>query len=88
MLGGLYHRLQFDAAVGYRCHRRGDDMSDLLVDAGKLGRQVGFAVVDQLHRGVDLHAQLGDPPIDKAAQVVDLRADAGAHQLFEALGGA
>jgi hypothetical protein len=61
-------------------------MGDLLVDAGKLRRQVGFAIVDQLHRGVDFHAQLGDPPIDEATEIVDLRADGGAHQFREAVG--
>jgi hypothetical protein len=35
---------------------------------------------------VDFHAQLGDAPIDESAEVVDLRADAGAHQRFEAVG--
>ncbi|HEY2617858.1 MAG TPA: hypothetical protein VGI78_11005 [Acetobacteraceae bacterium] len=61
-------------------------MGDLLVDAGQLRGQVGLAVIDQLHRGVDFHAQLGDAAIDEAAEVVDLRTDAGTHQRFEAVG--
>jgi hypothetical protein len=61
-------------------------MGDLVVDARQLRRQVGLAVVDQLHRGVDFHAQLGDAPIDEASEIVDLRMDAGAHQRLEAVG--
>ena len=83
VLGGLHHRLQLDAAVVRRRYRRGDDMGDLLMDARQLRRQIGLTVVDQLHRGVNLHAQLGDAPVDETTELVELRADGGAHKLFK-----
>jgi hypothetical protein len=86
VLGGLHHRLEFDTAVVCRHRRRGDDVGDLLVDARQLRGQVGLAEIDQLHCGVDFHAQLGDAAIDEAAEVIDLHTDAGTHQRFEAVG--
>jgi Protein of unknown function (DUF1194) len=86
VLGGVHNRLQLDAAVVGRRRRLGDDMGDLFVDTRQLGGQVDLAVVDQLHGGVDLHAQLGNAPVEETAEIVDLRVDAGAHQLLEALG--
>jgi len=56
------------------------------MDRGELLREIGLAVVDQLHGGMDLHAQLGDPAIDEFAQVVAFRADGAAHEFFEAVG--
>jgi len=82
-LGRLNHRLQLDAAVERAGHRRRHHVGDLVVDARQLGRQVRLAVVHQLNRGVDLHAQLGDAAIDEPAEVVELRADACANELFE-----
>jgi Protein of unknown function (DUF1194) len=86
VLGGLHHRLQLGAAVVRRRYRHGDDMGDQLMDASQLRRQIGLTVVDQLHRGVNLHAQLGDAPVDETAELVDLRTDGRAHELFEAPG--
>jgi hypothetical protein len=56
------------------------------MDGGELLGEIGLAVVDQLHGGMDLHAQFGDPAIDEFAQVVAFRADGGAHEFFEAVG--
>lgn len=56
------------------------------MDGGELLREIGLAVVHQLHGGMDLHAQFGDPAIDEFAQVVAFRADGGAHEFFEAVG--
>jgi hypothetical protein len=53
-------------------------MGDLFMDAGQLGGQIGLAVVDELHCGVDFHAQLGDAPVEEPAENVDFRTDTGA----------
>jgi hypothetical protein len=35
---------------------------------------------------MDFHAQLGYAPVEEAAEIVDLRADAGTHQVLNILG--
>jgi hypothetical protein len=86
VLGGLNHCLQLDTAVVRGRDRWRDHVGDLLMDRGELLGKIGLAVVDELHRGMDLHAQFGDPAIDEFAQVVAFRADGGAHEFFEAVG--
>jgi hypothetical protein len=56
------------------------------MDGGELLGKIGLAVVDQLHSGMDFHAQFGDPAIDEFAEVVAFGADGGAHEFFEAVG--
>ena len=56
------------------------------MNGGELLGEIGLAVVDQLHGGMDLHAQFGDPAIDEFAQVVAFGADGAAHEFFEAVG--
>lgn len=85
-LRGLHHGFQLDATVLCRGQRRRDDRGDLLVDACELGRKAALAVIDELHRGMDLHAQLSDASIDEAAQFVELGADGGAHDVFQSVG--
>jgi hypothetical protein len=78
----LHHRFQLDAAVARAGRRRGNELRDLLVDAGDLARQARLAHVVQFHAGVQLGAQLGDPAVEEAAQLrqpgVQLRPQCGA----------
>jgi hypothetical protein len=73
----LDHGFQLHPAVAGGRRRDGDQAGDLLMDAAKLAGEIRLRIVDQLHRGMQLGAQLGDPAIDEAPQVVELRGDIG-----------
>jgi hypothetical protein len=50
--------------------------------ARRLAGQVAFGKIHQIDRGMDFHAQFGDPPIDETAQITHLSFDGFADYLL------